>query len=156
MRRAVRPYPSRLDSSCVPALIPLPPPAVNEFRRGQAIATFGAGPLGPLQAAALTQPAPPETYFYRPGYEFFRVAGNVIKRLLQFSEQGAVFGTLTSAQTLARMINYLIANRLLDRGDPAMPYWEGAAIAAMTFALAAFLLVNKRDFTAESTENIVR
>jgi CNT family concentrative nucleoside transporter len=68
-----------------------PPAMVHDFQVAQATATIGAGPLGPLQAAALTQPAPPQTYFYRPGYEFFRVAGNLIKKLLQFSENGAIF-----------------------------------------------------------------
>jgi DHA1 family tetracycline resistance protein-like MFS transporter len=77
----------------------------------------------------------------------------LLSRVTPASEQGAVFGTLTSAQTLARMLNYVIANRLLDRGNPAMPYWEGAAIAGVTFALAAILLVQKKDFTTESTEN---
>jgi CNT family concentrative nucleoside transporter len=70
---------------------PVPAAEVHEFRARQAAATVGAATLGPLQAAALAQAAPPETYFYRPGYEFFRVAGNVIKKLLQFSENGAVF-----------------------------------------------------------------
>jgi DHA1 family tetracycline resistance protein-like MFS transporter len=50
--------------------------------------------------------------------------------------QGAVFGTLTSAQTLARMTNYMVANQLMGNGDPALPYWEGAIIASLALLLA--------------------
>jgi CNT family concentrative nucleoside transporter len=70
---------------------PVPPAVLHDFHVTQATATFGAGPLGPLQAAAVAQVAPPQPTFYRPGYEFFRVAGNLIKKLLQFSENGAIF-----------------------------------------------------------------
>ena len=77
-----------------------PPEAIHDFHLQQTVAVIGAGPLGPLNAAALTKPAPPETYFYRPGYEFFRAAAGVIKKLLQFSEQGAlfVFGSLADGR----------------------------------------------------------
>ena len=54
-------------------------------------------------------------------------------------EQGAVFGTLSSAQTLARMINYSIANLLLVRFGPSAPYWEAAAVAAIALLLASRL-----------------
>jgi CNT family concentrative nucleoside transporter len=69
---------------------------LHDFRLRQSVAALGAGPMGPLHAAALTCPAPAETEFYRPGYEFFRAAADVIKKLLQFSERGArfVFGSL--------------------------------------------------------------
>ena len=60
----------------------------------------------------------------------------LLSRVTPAGEQGAVFGTLSSAQTLARMTNYLVANQLLGRGDPATPYWEGAAIAGVALALA--------------------
>ncbi len=60
----------------------------------------------------------------------------LLSRLTPEAEQGAVFGTLASAQTLARMINYLIANRLLGRLGSAAPYWEGAGIAALALLLA--------------------
>ena len=52
------------------------------------------------------------------------------------TEQGAVFGTLTSAQTLARIVSYGAANVLFARVGPASPYWIGAAVAASTLALA--------------------
>ena len=41
------------------------------------------------------------------------------------SEQGAVFGTLSSAQTLARMISYSTSNVLLGQVSTAAPYWSG-------------------------------
>ena len=73
-----------------------PPQAIHDFHLRQATAVLGTGTMGPLQVAAVLQPAPPQTYFYRPGFEFFRVAGSVIKQLLSFSEAGArfVFGPL--------------------------------------------------------------
>ncbi len=76
---------------------PVPPAVIHDFHVAQATATFGAGPL---QTAALIQQAPPQPSFYRPGYEFFRVAGGVIKKLLQFSEKGAtfVFGSLADGR----------------------------------------------------------
>ena len=46
----------------------------------------------------------------------------------RMSEQGAVFGTLTSAQTLARMISYSAANFLLGRVSTAAPYWGACGI----------------------------
>ena len=54
----------------------------------------------------------------------------LLSRITPEGEQGAVFGTLSSAQTLARMANYLVANLLFGRGNTAAPFWEAAAIAA--------------------------
>lgn len=62
----------------------------------------------------------------------------LLSRVTPASEQGAVFGTYSSAQTLARMTNYLVANELLARGDPAAPYWEGAGIAVVALLLAVW------------------
>jgi DHA1 family tetracycline resistance protein-like MFS transporter len=62
----------------------------------------------------------------------------LLSRITPASEQGAVFGTLSSAQTLARMISYSTANLLLGRATAA-PYWFGfgvylaAGLAAMRF-----------------------
>jgi DHA1 family tetracycline resistance protein-like MFS transporter len=61
----------------------------------------------------------------------------LLSRVTPESEQGAVFGTLVSAQTLARMVNYVAANRLLGHSGPSAPYWEGAALGAGAFLLAA-------------------
>jgi DHA1 family tetracycline resistance protein-like MFS transporter len=60
----------------------------------------------------------------------------LLSRLTPEGEQGAVFGVLASAQTLARMINYVIANRLLGGAGLAAPYWEGAAVAALGLLVA--------------------
>ena len=59
----------------------------------------------------------------------------LLSRLTPATEQGAVFGVLTSAQTFARMINYYFGNRLLSRGS-ADPYWEGSAIALVAVVIA--------------------
>jgi DHA1 family tetracycline resistance protein-like MFS transporter len=63
----------------------------------------------------------------------------LLSRITPASEQGAVFGTLSSAQTLARMISYSTANLLLGRMSTAAPYWFGfgvylaAGLAAIRF-----------------------
>lgn len=59
----------------------------------------------------------------------------LLSRITPEGEQGAVFGTLASTQTLARMINYLVANELFGRGDTASPFWEGAVIATLALGL---------------------
>ena len=64
----------------------------------------------------------------------------LLSRLTPVSEQGSVFGTLSSAQTLARMINYLAANVLLARVGSAAPFWEAAAIAALALVAALPLI----------------
>lgn len=60
----------------------------------------------------------------------------LLSRVTPDADQGAVFGTLASAQTLARMVNYLVANVLLARADPSAPYWEGAAVASAALVIA--------------------
>ncbi len=67
----------------------------------------------------------------------------LLSRITPMTEQGAVFGTLASAQTLARTINYLAANRLLGDAGPSAPFWEGAAIAVVAFVLAAVLIFGR-------------
>jgi DHA1 family tetracycline resistance protein-like MFS transporter len=64
----------------------------------------------------------------------------LLSRVTPMSEQGAVFGTLTSAQTLARLINYLAANLLLGKVAASAPFWEAALIAAAALTLAALTL----------------
>jgi DHA1 family tetracycline resistance protein-like MFS transporter len=66
----------------------------------------------------------------------------LLSRTAPASEQGAVFGTLNSALTLARMVNYLAANRLLGLFGPSAPFWEGAAAAGAAFLLAVGTLPN--------------
>jgi DHA1 family tetracycline resistance protein-like MFS transporter len=49
----------------------------------------------------------------------------LLSRTTPSSEQGAVFGALTSAQTLARMVSYSVANILLGRVSTGAPYSFG-------------------------------
>ena len=67
----------------------------------------------------------------------------LLSRTTPESEQGAVFGTLTSAQTLARMINYFVAARLLGDLGPAAPFWEGSAFAIVALALAIWATLGR-------------
>jgi len=60
----------------------------------------------------------------------------LLSRRTSPQEQGAIFGVLSAAQTLARLTNYLIANLLLEHKGPAAPFWEAAAIAAIALILA--------------------
>lgn len=64
----------------------------------------------------------------------------LLSRITPEGERGAVFGTLSSAQTLARMVNYVLANLLFGRGNTASPFWEAAGIALAALALAAVTL----------------
>jgi DHA1 family tetracycline resistance protein-like MFS transporter len=64
----------------------------------------------------------------------------LLSRITPERERGAVFGTLASAQTLARMVNYVLANLLFGRGNTASPFWEAAGIALAALALAAVTL----------------
>jgi MFS transporter, DHA1 family, tetracycline resistance protein len=64
----------------------------------------------------------------------------LLSKITPEGERGAVFGTLSSAQTLARMANYLLANLLFGRGNTTAPFWEAAGIAVLALALAAVTL----------------
>ena len=59
----------------------------------------------------------------------------LLSRVTPAGDQGVVFGTLTSAQTLARMVNYLVANYLLGI-DVSAPYWEAAGVMVVALVLA--------------------
>ncbi|HKI19639.1 MAG TPA: MFS transporter, partial [Isosphaeraceae bacterium] len=63
------------------------------------------------------------------------IAG-LLSRLTPLREQGAVFGTYSSTQTLARMISYSIANLLLGKVSTAAPYLGSLGIDAVAFILA--------------------
>jgi DHA1 family tetracycline resistance protein-like MFS transporter len=67
------------------------------------------------------------------------VAG-LLSRVTPASEQGAVFGTNSSAQTLARMISYCVANLFLARSGLSAPYWEAVAISAVALVLALLVV----------------
>ncbi|MBX6313656.1 MAG: MFS transporter [Isosphaeraceae bacterium] len=70
----------------------------------------------------------------------------LLSRVTPASEQGAVFGVLTSAQTLARLVNYVVATRLLGRFGPAAPFGEAAAIAAVALLLAVGIIAGRIGF----------
>jgi len=63
------------------------------------------------------------------------IAG-LLSRLTPLREQGAVFGTYSSAQTLARMISYSISNLLLGKVSTAAPYLGSLGVDALAFILA--------------------
>jgi MFS transporter, DHA1 family, tetracycline resistance protein len=60
----------------------------------------------------------------------------LLSRVTPPGEQGAIFGTLSSAQTLARMISYAAANVLFARLDPSAPFWGAVVIAVLALGLA--------------------
>ncbi len=60
----------------------------------------------------------------------------LLSRVTPASEQGAVFGTFSSAQTLSRMVSYTVANLILAQVGPAGPYWVACAIATFALVLA--------------------
>jgi MFS transporter, DHA1 family, tetracycline resistance protein len=62
----------------------------------------------------------------------------LLSRMTPFNRQGAVFGTLTSAQTLARMISYSASNVLLGKSTAA-PYWGAFGIDVLALAVASHL-----------------
>ena len=76
----------------------------------------------------------------------------LLSRISPAGEQGAIFGTLTSAQTLARMLNYLLANRLLGKSGPSAPYWEGAAVAALALGVALWVVFGYVGLAPRSAE----
>ncbi len=63
------------------------------------------------------------------------VAG-LLSRITPAQEQGAVFGVFSSVQTLARMINYVLANLLLANQNTAAPFWEASVIALIALVVA--------------------
>ena len=73
----------------------------------------------------------------------------LLSRMTPASEQGAIFGLLTAAGTFARMVNYVVANRLLGRLGAAAPFWEGAAVAGVAFGLAVWTLRGTRAGSGE-------
>jgi DHA1 family tetracycline resistance protein-like MFS transporter len=64
----------------------------------------------------------------------------LLSRITPMSEQGSVFGTLSSAQTLARMISYSTANVLLGQVSTAAPYWFGFAVYLVSLLAAVKFL----------------
>jgi DHA1 family tetracycline resistance protein-like MFS transporter len=65
----------------------------------------------------------------------------LLSRVTPETEQGAVFGTLSSAQTLARMVSYSAANVLLGRVSTAAPYWGAVGVDLLALAVAGRIAV---------------
>jgi DHA1 family tetracycline resistance protein-like MFS transporter len=80
----------------------------------------------------------------------------LLSQVAPAAEQGAVFGALASAQTLARMINYVAANRLLGQAGPSAPYFEGAAIAAAAFSLTLWFVLRSAEASSTGTTRPAR
>ncbi|WP_165220941.1 MFS transporter [Aquisphaera insulae] len=75
----------------------------------------------------------------------------LLSRSTPMSEQGAVFGTFSSTQTLARMLSYSAANVLMGRVSPAAPYWFACGIYAVA-ALTALALLPSRPIAEHPDE----
>ena len=77
----------------------------------------------------------------------------LLSRITPQGEQGAVFGTLSSAQTVARMISYLVANLLLGRVSAAAPFWFGLGVYVVAgLAAVRFLSQLGGDFPREQAQ----
>jgi DHA1 family tetracycline resistance protein-like MFS transporter len=61
----------------------------------------------------------------------------LLSRLTPMTAQGAVFGTLTSAQTLARMISYSVSNITLGKVSTSAPYWGAFGVELLALAAAS-------------------
>ncbi len=79
-------------------------------------------------------------------------ASGLLSRVTPESEQGAVFGTLGSAQTMARMISYSVSNILLGKVSTAAPYWCSAGIDLLALAAAVGIAAPGRVGDAEAVE----
>jgi len=66
----------------------------------------------------------------------------LLSRTTPPNEQGAVFGVLASAQTLARLISYLGANALFGLISPSAPYWTALGITALALIFATRVSTN--------------
>jgi DHA1 family tetracycline resistance protein-like MFS transporter len=74
------------------------------------------------------------------GQGFFTPSlSGLLSRITPWEEQGAVFGVLSSSQTLARMISYSVANILLGRVSLAAPYWTAATVDLLALIVATSL-----------------
>ena len=80
----------------------------------------------------------------------------LLSRITPAAEQGAIFGTFSAAQTLARMANYVLASYLFGRGTTAAPFWEAAAIALGALGLAAVALPGVQKLAQTTPEAVPR
>ncbi len=63
--------------------------------------------------------------------------GGLLSRTTPHDEQGAVFGVYSSAQTLARLISYSMANLMLGRVGTTAPYWTACGVEVVALAVSA-------------------
>jgi MFS transporter, DHA1 family, tetracycline resistance protein len=61
----------------------------------------------------------------------------LLSRITPMNRQGTVFGTLTSAQTLARLISYSASNVLLGTVSTSAPYWGAFGVDLVALAVAS-------------------
>jgi DHA1 family tetracycline resistance protein-like MFS transporter len=76
----------------------------------------------------------------------------LLSRVTPETEQGAVFGTLSSAQTTARMISYSASNVLLGRVSTAAPYWCAFGIDLVALAVAGRVAIDAGRYASPSEE----
>jgi DHA1 family tetracycline resistance protein-like MFS transporter len=106
------------------------------------VALLSSANVGPLVAAVV---------FFSVGSGLISPSiSGLLSRITPMSEQGAVFGALTSTQTLARIISYLAGNILLARVSPSAPYWFGASIYLAALIAAACSAPNLATVLARS------
>jgi DHA1 family tetracycline resistance protein-like MFS transporter len=60
----------------------------------------------------------------------------LLSRVTPPGDQGAVFGTLSSAQTLARMVGYSASNLAFARVGPSAAFLAGASVAGLALGVA--------------------
>jgi DHA1 family tetracycline resistance protein-like MFS transporter len=108
------------------------------------IAMLSSGSVGPLVGAVVL-------FSVGSGLVSPSISG-LLSRITPMTEQGAVFGALTSTQTLARIISYLIGNVLLARVSPSAPYWYGAGLYLAALVAAAWFAPSIAAVLARSQE----
>lgn len=64
----------------------------------------------------------------------------LLSRVTPSREQGSIFGTLSSAQTLSRMISYSTANVLFARVAVSAPYWQAFVVDLFALGLAVLTI----------------
>jgi DHA1 family tetracycline resistance protein-like MFS transporter len=68
----------------------------------------------------------------------------LLSRITPMSEQGAIFGALSSAQTLARMISYSTSNVLLGRVSTVAPYWGAIGVDMVALVISCGQVLNQK------------
>jgi CNT family concentrative nucleoside transporter len=84
----------------------VPPDELQRLRVQQAAAALGAAAQGPLPSLPALYREPEPTYYFRPGYEFFRGVAALVGRFLEFTDRGSrfVFGALADPDAVNRAL----------------------------------------------------